>query len=198
VLASELKPHPRNARIHPAVQKLAVKESLETIGWVQDILVNRRTGFMLNGHLRLELALETGEKVPVTYVDLDPQEELLVLAALDPVSNMAIADEDELAKLMADLDFSEDSTLQTLLSGMLTESIAEEPKLVGDKPLPKATGAPARPLGEKQAQIRVVLYAGGLATFERALKATGEINRGKALIKLCNFWLEAHDDDAAV
>ncbi len=48
--------------------------------------VNRVTGNMLDGHLRTELALERGESyLDVTYVELSPEEERLVLATLDPL-----------------------------------------------------------------------------------------------------------------
>ena len=50
-------------------------------GWVAEVLVNRTTGNVVDGHLRIELALTRQERtVPVTYVELTQAEEALVLA----------------------------------------------------------------------------------------------------------------------
>ena len=63
---------------------------MDSVGWVQDIIVNRRSGRLVDGRLRLTLALERGEPaVPVVYVDLAPDKEALVLATLDPLAELA-------------------------------------------------------------------------------------------------------------
>jgi ParB-like chromosome segregation protein Spo0J len=59
---------------------------LDTVGWVQSVIVNRTTGYVVDGHLRVAMAISKGEAlIPVSYVELDEAEENLVLAALDPV-----------------------------------------------------------------------------------------------------------------
>ena len=79
--------NPANWRIHPKAQQDALAGALDQVGWVQQVLVNRRSGFVVDGHARVALALTRGEAtVPVLYVDLDPDEEALVLATLDPRS----------------------------------------------------------------------------------------------------------------
>lgn len=64
--------NPKNWRIHPAAQGEAVEGALESVGWVRSVLVNQRTGYILDGHLRITLALRQGEDtvVPVEIVDL--------------------------------------------------------------------------------------------------------------------------------
>ena len=49
---ADLLANPLNARMHPRTQEKAVVESLATVGWVSDVIVNRRTGFVVDGHLR--------------------------------------------------------------------------------------------------------------------------------------------------
>jgi DNA modification methylase len=101
---SELTANPRNWRKHPKAQQQALADVLDRVGWVQDVIVNQRTGLLVDGHARLELALRRGEEsVPVVYVDLEPDEEALVLATLDPLSAMAEADDEALRALMADV-----------------------------------------------------------------------------------------------
>ncbi len=90
-----------NWRQHPQTQQRAMKGVLDEIGWVQQIIVNRRTGHLVDGHLRVEAARQHGEEsVPVLYVDLDEAEEATVLATLDPLSALAVADEEILSKLL--------------------------------------------------------------------------------------------------
>lgn len=86
-------PNDMNWRQHPALQQRTMGSILDRIGWVNDLLVNRRTGKLLDGHLRLSLALERGEStVPVKYVDLSEEEELDVLLNHDLVGTLAQAD----------------------------------------------------------------------------------------------------------
>ena len=66
---AELKANPQNWRTHPPAQREALAQTLDEVGWVQDIVVNKTTGHVVDGHLRIELALERGEAtVPVVYV----------------------------------------------------------------------------------------------------------------------------------
>jgi len=49
------------------------------------VMVNKRTGCIVDGHERVVVALARGEtRVPVDYVDLSEDEEKLVLATLEP------------------------------------------------------------------------------------------------------------------
>ena len=58
---ARLVPNELNWRRHPAGQRKALTEVMDRVGWVQDIIVNRRSGRLVDGHLRLTLALERGE-----------------------------------------------------------------------------------------------------------------------------------------
>jgi hypothetical protein len=78
-------------------------------------MVNHRTGFVVDGHARVEEALTKGEAmVPVLYVDLSPEEEVIVLATLDPIGAMADTDEAKLRELLADVAV-DDAGLAALL-----------------------------------------------------------------------------------
>src|SRR5690348_9768810 len=56
----QLVANPLNWRIHPRAQQEALAGSLETVGWVQQVLVNQRTGNLVDGHARVEQALSRG------------------------------------------------------------------------------------------------------------------------------------------
>jgi ParB-like chromosome segregation protein Spo0J len=117
--------NPRNWRIHPLNQQNALKGVLEEVGWVQQVIVNKRTGNLVDGHLRCQLAAREGAKtIPVVYVDVSEEEESLVLATLDPIAAMAATDKQKLDELMHDIQ-SDDENIQKLMS-----DIAEKEQLL--------------------------------------------------------------------
>lgn len=109
VAAADLVPNPSNWRAHPVFQRSALSGALKEIGWVQQVVVNRTTGHLIDGHLRVDLARELNEKVPVLYVELSEDEERLVLATLDPLSALATADQDALDALLASISTTDES-----------------------------------------------------------------------------------------
>lgn len=118
----QLLANPANWRIHPKAQQDALAGVLSQVGWVQDVIVNRQTGHVVDGHLRVSLAISRQEPaVPVVYVDLTPDEEATVLATLDPLSAMAAADRDKLDTLLREV-----STGDAALQQMLSELAARE------------------------------------------------------------------------
>lgn len=101
----EIVDNPQNWRRHPELQGAALEEALGRLGWIQRVVVNRRTGRLIDGHLRVELARRRGEEaVPVLYVDLDEEEERLALATLDPLSALAETDTERLLELLSEVD----------------------------------------------------------------------------------------------
>jgi len=132
----QLLANPGNYRIHPQAQQKALKASLATVGWVQRVLVNQNTGHVVDGHARIELAISNDEPtVPVTYLDLTPEEEKLILATYDPISAMAATDQDILNDLLRDLD-TQSEALQALMGDLYKEPMGgDEDKPIGGKKL---------------------------------------------------------------
>ena len=131
--------NPSNWRTHPASQRSALRGSLDTVGWVAQVLVNQATGHVVDGHARIEEAIGRNEhSVPVVYVDLTPEEEDLVLATLDPIGAMAKADKDQLEALLRELtpddpglgrlieDLAREYHLDLLSSGLIDPDAAPE------------------------------------------------------------------------
>lgn len=99
---AELLANPLNARRHPAAQRAALRATLAGVGWVAPVIVNTTTGHLVDGHARIEEAVAKGVPlVPVVYVDLSIDEELEILATLDPIGQMATYDADVLTNLLA-------------------------------------------------------------------------------------------------
>lgn len=103
--ADQFLAHPDNWRVHPGSQEEALVGILNRVGWVQDVIESKRTGHVLDGHLRVKAALRKGDATPVPYkvVDVTEHEEALLLASLDPLSALATTDQakyDELVGLL--------------------------------------------------------------------------------------------------
>lgn len=131
----QLLANPENWRIHPKPQQDALAGVLDQVGWVQDVIVNQQTGHVIDGHLRVSLAISRQEpSIPVVYVDLDEHEEKLILASLDPLSAMAATDREQLAALLEEVSTG-DAAVQAMLSELAESAgILGTPTSAGDDP----------------------------------------------------------------
>lgn len=118
----ELLDNPFNFRVHSALQQTHLVTLLEQVGWVDVVKVNQNSGRIVDGHLRVEKARQEDEAmVPVLWLDLTDEEEQLVLASLDWITEQAEVDVDRLQLLLAQVAATE---LLVDESGIL-EAIAE-------------------------------------------------------------------------
>jgi DNA modification methylase len=142
----QLVANPANWRTHPGPQREALRGSLSTVGWVQQVMVNQRTGFVIDGHARVEEALSRNEPtVPVLYVDLSPEEEALVLATLDPIGAMATRDDARLQELLSGL-VVDDAGLLALLGDLAGPEA--KPGLTDPDDVPETPEVPSVKRGE--------------------------------------------------
>lgn len=96
--ASELSENPQNWRKHSIRQKKALKAILNEVGWAGAVLYNERTGRLIDGHLRKELAED--DEIPVLIGDWTEEEEQKILATFDPIGSMALTDHEKLSDLI--------------------------------------------------------------------------------------------------
>lgn len=120
VEAEQLLANPANWRVHPKNQQDALSGVLNDIGWIAPVVVNRRSGFVVDGHLRIALAISKGEGVPVAYVDLSPEEEAEALATFDPMAAMAAADKQQLDALLREVQ-TDDAAVQAMLAKLAAD-----------------------------------------------------------------------------
>lgn len=120
----------KNWRIHPMSQQQALAGVLSEVGWVQNVIINERTGNLIDGHARVTVADRNGEtEIPAVWVDLSEDEESLILATLDPLAAMAVRDDEQLAELLRHIE-TDDPGLQALIDS-LAQDVGIEPKDVG-------------------------------------------------------------------
>jgi hypothetical protein len=117
--AKDFLANPYNFRIHTAMQERALQGSLDTLGWIDEVIENVRTGHLIDGHDRIILAMRKGEdtQVPYKQVDLNPEEEYQALLMLDPIAAMAQTDNERLEELLA-LTNTDDQNVMEFLAGL--------------------------------------------------------------------------------
>ncbi len=99
-----LRPHPRNPRIHPesAIERLS--KSIQEFGWTNPVLVSE-DGFILAGHARVKAAELAGiEEVPVIYLPLNGDKADAYLIADNKLQEETEWDMPTLKDLLGDLD----------------------------------------------------------------------------------------------
>jgi len=107
VKINELKPHPKNPRVHPdsAIEKL--ERSIKEYGWTNPILVSA-DGYILAGHARLKAAEKAGiEEVPVIYLPLEGAKAEAYLIADNRLQDETDWDYEKLKDLLQELDTGE-------------------------------------------------------------------------------------------
>jgi len=121
----QLLANPRNWRVHPKSQQDALERLLDKVGWVQRVIVNQRTGHVVDGHLRVAMAISRNEPtVPVQYVDLSEDEEALVLASLDWSAGLAVADTEMLGDILESIEIDGvDELLADIATGFAIDII---------------------------------------------------------------------------
>lgn len=111
----QLLANPFNFRLHPEYQQHALAGAIDEIGYIHPVLVNKTTGRIIDGHLRIELALRSGvKKLPVSYVELSEDEERLALLSLDPIAAMAATDKENLDALLREVQTDDARVLEML------------------------------------------------------------------------------------
>jgi hypothetical protein len=114
----QLLANPFNWRIHPSFQQQSLEAAIENVGYIRSVTVNRVTGHIVDGHLRVVLALRRGEPdIDVEYVELTPHEELMALATVDPIAELAVTDAPKLAETLRVVN-TDSPILQQFLSDL--------------------------------------------------------------------------------
>ena len=184
----QLLANPRNWRIHPKAQQDALAGVLSEVGWVQNIIVNQRTGHVVDGHARVEIAISRGEaEVPVVYVDLDENEEGVILAALDPLAGMAVTDPEKWAELLAEISVTDEALRAMLGNGEGVEPVGFPVLADGDRaPFQQMTFT----LADEQAKIvtRAVKEAIAAGPF---VGSPNENGNGNALARIAEAYIGA-------
>jgi len=129
VPASQLRPHPRNWRVHPEQQRDALRGILAEIGYAGALLareLNDGSLELIDGHLRAETTPDA--EVPVLVLDLSAEEAAKLLTVLDPLAALAATDGERLASLVAEVE-TQSAAVRALLDDLIGQSPSSLPDL---------------------------------------------------------------------
>jgi hypothetical protein len=140
VEAGQLMANPFNHRRHPEKQRKVVAASINELGFIKSVIVNKVTGHIVDGHERVMQALGVGEEtlVDVEYVELSPEDEKKALLVLDASSELAEVDASSLDQLVKECAF-QDNLLGEFASEMLGSEESGRLKDLEIKPAPART-----------------------------------------------------------
>jgi hypothetical protein len=101
--ADQLLANPFNWRIHTQMQQDVADAVLNEVGIIQNLIVNEATGHLIDGHMRVLLAMRRNDQhpLPITYVNLSADEEKRALATFDSIGALAVRDEAKVKELIA-------------------------------------------------------------------------------------------------
>ena len=115
VRATDLLPNPRNWRVHPPAQQDALRGLLAEVGYAGALLARELddgTLMLIDGHLRAETTPDA--VVPVLVLDVDEIEADKILLTHDPIANMATVSDENLQKLLAEVQ-TENAAVRSML-----------------------------------------------------------------------------------
>ena len=119
---AELHPAPYNPRqdLQPYDEEYEkLRRSLQEFGYVEPIIWNERTGYVVGGHQRLKVLSQLGEtEIDCVIVDLPPEREKDLNVALNKISN----DWDD-GKLRALLEDLQETDVDIKLTGFSTDEL---------------------------------------------------------------------------
>src|SRR5262249_55002738 len=115
VRADELRPNPRNWRLHPPAQQDALRGILAEVGYAGALLAREcaeGTLMLIDGHLRAETTPDS--IVPVLVLDVDESEADKILLTHDPLASMATVSDENLQQLLANVE-TENAAVRAML-----------------------------------------------------------------------------------
>ena len=153
-----------NWKSHPSLQREAYADFLIEVGWVGALLYNEQTKRLLDGHMRLQDALERNlENVPTLVVNVPPETETKILALLDRIGSL-YATRRQAAERLAEMVETKSRNLQASLEhraeerarrlGELEEEEQDDAGLPTPKGLPE--GGISLVLGEQYNYITLL------------------------------------------
>jgi DNA modification methylase len=116
--AAELADNPANWRKHPAKQINALRDVLAEVGWAGVVLYNENTKRLIDGHARKGISKG---KIPVLIGSWTEEQEKKILATLDPIGTLAVADTDKLEDLLRQVE-TDSEHVRAIVLGLASQN----------------------------------------------------------------------------
>lgn len=120
--------NPFNMAIHTDMQKQLMTGVFDEIGWLQSVIVNTTTNHIIDGHMRISLAIKNNQdSVPVSYVELDDEEEKKALMSINPIAMMVVEKKEKVEEILRSISPNNKDF------GVLLKSIADRNRIAIEK-----------------------------------------------------------------
>ncbi len=195
VKLTDITPDDRNANAHTERGTYMLRRSLERFGFLEPGVLDANNR-IIGGNNRTEAAADVLDASEAVVIDIDGKTPVFVrrrdLDLTTPEGREAAIALNRAAQVGIQFDASE-------LESHMSEGVDLDDWFRGDEldalhvddDLDMKEPADSRSLGDAKRQIKAVLYSDQVETLERAILATGEQNRGKALVQICEAYLDA-------
>lgn len=180
VKASELRPNPRNWKVHTDFQRNALRGLLEQIGFAGAVLARELpdgTLELIDGHERCNLTADM--LVPTLILDVTAEEADLLLATFDPISSLAGASAPAIHKLIDHSEVFNQYTRQ-LMEDLRDKYPLDSSSAIEQKKNPEVLLDQAIQLRPSREYVVIVCDEDGGLDFERLKSALGlkQVRRG--------------------
>jgi len=138
VAPAELLNHPDNIKIHTEEQEANMEALLGRVGWAAAVLVSHRTGRIIDGHMRVNVALrQNAPTVPVDYVDLTDAEERKALLYLTRLPQFAQLDRINLGEVIDQVSAGDDAISRMAEAFARSSGLLRQQKLMAERETPQ-------------------------------------------------------------
>ncbi len=135
---AELLNHPDNIKIHTEEQEADMEALFQRVGWAAAVLVSHRTGRIIDGHMRVAVALRKGAPtVPVDYVDLTEEEERKALLYLTRLPQFAQLDRINLGEVIDQVSAGDDAISRMAEAFARSSGLLRQQKLMAERETPQ-------------------------------------------------------------
>ena len=190
-----LKENPKNPNKHPDSQIELLAKNIKYLGWRHPITVSKRSGFIVAGHGRLMAAKKLGVKiVPVDYQDFNSDaDEIAVLVADNRLAELSETSEDDLKKILSELDGEIDIELTGFSETdveQLMRDISDNSPL--DEDVPEVSENPITHFGDGERKIENDNLGSEFPEFlEKVIKNIFEFSKGAIYICMSSSEIDA-------
>lgn len=149
----QLLANPDNPRRHDRHQRKVMEALLREVGFVSDVIVNETTGHLIDGHMRVELAMRNNQPtIPVKYVRLSPEQELTAIAMLDATTKLAEADPIALGALLREVSSGEEDVQAFIAALAERNGVIPDDRAAGDD-MENGSGMEAVTFGNREVPV---------------------------------------------
>lgn len=120
----DINPSKYNPRKITDEELSGLRESLKKFGFVEPLIINKRSGNLVGGHMRTKAAeLEGYTEIPVTYVDLSDVEEKALNVALNSPAIQGKFDNEILKELLEEIKEVDSESFDDLRFDVLSDDL---------------------------------------------------------------------------